>query len=366
MKSSVGARLGTALMGGLLGMALSSLVVSSKAAQAWLDQRPLLESMIDVGTVILFALIFFIFSPSINRFLGSMSKRIEQKLANMQAYDVVFGAIGLIFGLVVAYFISSLFRSMQSGSYLALSALAYIALGVFCTRTAKRRWPELPFMKKYKDDDTSFTEFINKLGMEGKSHGSVKLLDSSVLIDGRILGVMKSGFLEGEIIVPAFILDELQLLSDSADEMKRKKGKRGLDMASALSQDGENKVVCGVYEDDSDDPTDAKLLKLAKKLNASIVTNDHNLGMVASLSQVKALSLNELSEVLRPAVFEGDELLVSVVREGKEPGQGVAYMEDGTMIVIDGGKEFVNKQVGVIVTRVIRTGSGRMIFSKIA
>lgn len=193
----------------------------------------------------------------------------------------------------------------------------------------------------------------------------VKLLDTSVIIDGRIADVGETGFLDGILVIPRFVLRELQRIADSDDPLKRNRGRRGLDILNKLQQSKTIKVQI----QDNDFPeikeVDAKLVKLANLLNAKVITNDFNLNKIAQFQGVKVLNLNELSNVLKPVVLPGEEMSVFVAKEGKDANQGVAYLDDGTMVVIEGGKQFISRTIDVIVTSVLQTAAGRMIFGKI-
>ena len=192
-----------------------------------------------------------------------------------------------------------------------------------------------------------------------------KLLDTSVIIDGRIIDILKTGFLEGRLIVPNFVLEELQKLADSSDNLKRAKGRRGLDLIQEIQQ--ENKEQLLVEDTDFEDlnEVDAKLVKLAKQTEAVIITNDFNLNKVAEIQGVSVLNINDLANAIKPVVLPGEEMNVFVVKDGKENNQGVAYLEDGTMIVVEGGKKLVGENTAVVVTSVLQTSAGRMIFAKL-
>ncbi|HXZ24883.1 MAG TPA: PIN domain-containing protein [Nitrospiria bacterium] len=201
------------------------------------------------------------------------------------------------------------------------------------------------------------------------NHGTAgpgpKLLDTSVIIDGRIADLCETGFIEGGFILPQFILQELQHIADSSDSLKRARGRRGLDVLRRVQE--MPGVTVRIVDDDFPHirEVDAKLVALAKKLGAKIMTNDLNLNKVASLQGVKVLNINELSNALRPVVLPGESLRVFILKEGKEAGQGVAYLEDGTMVVVDDAKRLISKTVDVVVTSVLQTTAGRMIFTKL-
>lgn len=194
---------------------------------------------------------------------------------------------------------------------------------------------------------------------------SLKLLDTSSIIDGRIADLCETGFIEGTLIVPQFILQELQHISDSSDGLKRARGRRGLDVLNAIQKMANVKVE--IVEDDFPHvkEVDTKLVELAKKLDAKIITNDLNLNKVAALQGVHVLNINELCNALKPVVLPGETIRVFVLKEGKEAGQGVAYLDDGTMVVVDNAKRWIGKTVEVVVTSVLQTSAGRMIFTRL-
>ena len=192
-----------------------------------------------------------------------------------------------------------------------------------------------------------------------------KLLDTSVIIDGRILDLCKTGFLEGVLLVPRFILHELQNIADSSDLLRRNRGRRGLDVLHELqkTQGLEVKILDKDFPDI--DTADAKLVELAKVLNATIITNDYNLNKVAVVQDITVLNINELSNAIKPVVLPGEVLNAFIVKEGKEHDQGVAYLDDGTMVVVDNARKAISKNVEVSVTSVLQTAAGRMIFGKL-
>lgn len=196
--------------------------------------------------------------------------------------------------------------------------------------------------------------------------GNPKLVDTSVIIDGRIAEVCQTGFVEGTLIVPRFVLKELQNIADSADELRRVRGRRGLDILKQLQQP-DSRVVVEVIEDDPPgvQEVDGKLIYLAREFRAKILTNDLNLNKVAQIDGIEVLNLNDLANALKPALLPDEQLHVRIVKEGKEALQGVGYLDDGTMVVVDGGKEFVGKEVMALVTSVLQTTAGRMIFGKL-
>lgn len=194
---------------------------------------------------------------------------------------------------------------------------------------------------------------------------SLKLVDTSVIIDGRIADICASGFIEGTLMVPRFVLQELQHIADSSEVLRRAKGRRGLDILKQL-QEPESKVRLQIIEDNPADvkEVDSKLVRLAVQYKAKILTNDFNLNKVAQIEGVQVLNINDLANALKPAVLPDEQMHVKIIKEGKEANQGVGYLDDGTMIVVDGGRSYLGRQVSVIVTSVLQTAAGRMIFTR--
>lgn len=191
------------------------------------------------------------------------------------------------------------------------------------------------------------------------------ILDTSAIIDGRIADISQTGFLQGTLILPRFVLNELQHIADSTDDMRRKRGRRGLDMLNRIQK--ETGVPVEILDTNSDDtePVDSRLVKLAKQMDGPIVTSDFNLNKVAEIQGVKVLNINELATAVRPLVLPGEEMEVRIIQEGKEFGQGVAFMDDGTMVVVEGGRRYLNNKIDIVVTRVLQTAAGRMIFAQL-
>ena len=192
-----------------------------------------------------------------------------------------------------------------------------------------------------------------------------KLLDTSVIIDGRIADLCETGFIEGRFIIPQFILQELQHISDSSDSLKRARGRRGLDILNHIQKSADMEVTITEEDFPHVKEVDAKLVELAKKIQARIITNDLNLNKVAELQGVRVLNINDLSNAIKPVVLPGETIRVFVLKEGKEAGQGVAYLDDGTMVVVDNAKRCIGKNVDVVVTSVLQTSAGRMIFTRL-
>jgi uncharacterized protein YacL len=237
---------------------------------------------------------------------------------------------------------------------LLMIALGYLGFRIGTTRMEE--WRRLIQPKKRNADVLE-----RKVGDNFRKY---KILDTSVIIDGRIKEIAKTGFIEGTLMVPNFVLHELQLISDSADNLKRARGRRGLDILNDIQKDDSLSVE--MYDGDFEDLTevDSKLVKLAKLLDGIVVTNDYNLNKVCEFQNVPVFNINQLANTLKPAVLPGEAMTVTVVKAGTERQQGVAYLDDGTMIVVEDGQHYLNKPLEVIVTSALQTAAGRMIFAR--
>jgi len=191
------------------------------------------------------------------------------------------------------------------------------------------------------------------------------ILDTSAIIDGRIADISQTGFVQGSLIIPRFVLDELRHIADSADSLRRNRGRRGLEMLSKLQKDSDIPIEISDADFEDMQEVDAKLVQLGRILRCPILTNDFNLNRVAELQGVQVLNINELANAIKPVVLPGEELKVHVIQEGREPSQGVGFLDDGTMIVVEGGRRYINSHLNVIVARVLQTAAGRMIFANL-
>lgn len=200
--------------------------------------------------------------------------------------------------------------------------------------------------------------------VKGFTNENPKVLDTSVIIDGRIFDICQTGFVEGPLVIPTFVLEELRHIADSSDGLKRNRGRRGLDILNKIQK--ELNIEVEIWEKDFPNiaEVDSKLLKLAQILNGKVITNDFNLNKVAEFQGVPVLNINELANAVKPVVLPGEEMKIQVMKDGKESGQGIAYLDDGTMIVVEGGRRYIGENIVVIVTSVLQTAAGRMIFAK--
>jgi uncharacterized protein YacL len=278
---------------------------------------------------------------------------VERAIERLSPTELVGGAVGLIAGLVIAFLIKSvLFEFItfagRAGSYVAI--VLYILVSVFAAYLGARVGAKQSVS-------------IPSLGVTAASaSGQPKIIDTSVIIDGRILEIVESGFLEGPLVLPRFVLRELQQIADSVDAMRRTRGRRGLDVLTKLQE----VATLEISERDYDGIfVDAKLVRLAAERHGKLLTNDYNLNRVAHVEGVDVLNINELANAVKPVVLPGEELHVAIIRDGKEHHQGVGYLDDGTMIVVENGKRLIGEAVDVQVTSVLQTVAGRMIFAKL-
>lgn len=311
-----------------------------------------------------FGFLFYFLSPAIINFFTKAIRAAETALSDMPFMDLLGGTVGLILGLVIALLLSSLYAAIPIPVVnVALSVLTYPILAYLGWTIGRKRRPEF----KLPDGVSSRREKKGDKAQKGDkaSTAKPKVLDTSVIIDGRIFDICKTGIVEGTLVIPSFVLQELRHVADSADSLKRNRGRRGLDILNKIQK--ELDVPVKVEERDYEDvaEVDAKLLRLAAELNGVVVTNDYNLNKVAAVQGVQVLNINELANAVKPVVLPGEEMVVTILKDGKEAGQGVAYLDDGTMIVVDGGRRFMNETVEVIVTSVLQTAAGRMIFAKL-
>ena len=356
------------LLGAGLGAALAMLLtpllrrVSPQIFEQFSNQV-----LLYVVLCLLGALIFFALSMSILTRCMKAAAVIEQHWEKMPNRQIVWTSLGLLCGLAIAALFTQLILSAGASLLtLSFSALTYIFLGYLGLQIGNHRYhsgkhlPSLRRRKRHTDGDEGEDELS-----AGEESVPCKVLDTSVIIDGRILDVLKTGFLEGKIVVPSFVLAELRHIADSGDSLRRARGRRGLDVLNRMQK--ELKAPVTVMEKDYPDieEVDVKLLRLCRENGGTVVTNDYNLNKVAGVTGIRVLNINDLANAVKPMLMAGEELRVQIVREGKEPGQGVAYLDDGTMIVVENGRRHVGEQVAVVVTTVLQTSAGRMIFSKL-
>jgi len=287
--------------------------------------------------------------------LGGAVILFERRLRAISLKRLIGAALGSILGIIGAYLFSVVIRNAVSPGnlqsflqLLVMLVMAYVGLIVGAA----------------KGDLLNLAALGGLFGGEKLSRRSYKILDTSVIIDGRIADIAETGFMDGVLTIPAFVLRELQLVADSADSLKRNRGRRGLDILSRIQKLTNIQVT--IVEDDfpAVREVDMKLIELAKLYEGKIVTNDFNLNKVAQLHGVDVLNINELANALKPIVLPGEIMKVFILKEGKEYNQGVAYLDDGTMVVVDNARKMIGKTVDISVTSVLQTTAGKMIFGK--
>lgn len=315
----------------------------------------------------LFAWLALVLAPFITTGLFNYAEHLTASLSRIPTSDILVMVFGVGIGLILANLIGGPFSRLPLVGPFIPIALSLV-LSVVGAKLALRKhndivgfFTRLP-AKKVGKSKPEAKVLDGPLG--DRLYSSNKLLDTSVIIDGRVMDIIAAGFLDGKLVVPNFVLLELQKLSDSADSLKRAKGRRGLDLVADLQFSYKEQIL--IVDNDYDDITevDAKLVRLAKQAHADIITNDYNLNKVAGIQGIRVLNINELANAIKPVVISGEEITVYLVKEGKEAGQAVAYLDDGTMIVVENGRRAIGQSVPVIVTSVLQTAAGRMIFAR--
>ena len=298
------------------------------------------------------ALIGVLLAPLAQTFFEGELNAVERAIERLAPVELAGGAIGLIVGLLIAFLIRSILfefisTSGRAGSYVAI--LLYIIISIFAAYLGARvgaRMHILPIATAV-----------------GGSGAPPKVVDTSIIVDGRIVEILESGFVEGTLILPRFVLRELQTIADSTDVSRRARGRRGLEVLKRLQELGHLEISERDYDDLRE--ADAKLVRLAQDLGGKLLTTDYNLNRVAHVEGVDVLNINELANAVKPVVLPGEEMHVQIIRDGKEPNQGVGYLDDGTMIVVEQGRRLIGESVDVLVTSVLQTAAGRMIFAKV-
>ena len=319
------------------------------------------STLVIIGISLVFGIIFFLLSSKIKKTGLKIIEALETEILKFSTMDIVLGSLGLIVGFIIAFLISQPLSDIKYVGTI-ISVISFVFFGYLGVKIATRKkddvlWPQILNLKK--------SSTVKKQEKNKKEIISPKILDTSVIIDGRISDICKTGFIEGTLVIPEFVLKELRHIADSSDSLKRNRGRRGLDILNILQKDDTVNVVIESKDYDDGIEVDVKLLKLAKELGGKVLTNDFNLNKVAEFQGVEVLNINELANAVKPVVLPGEEMTVMIVKDGKESGQGLAYLDDGTMIVVEGGKKCIGDSVVVTVTSVLQTAAGRMIFAKL-
>lgn len=328
-----------------LALAVSAVYLAKNTAPSYVPKNLALIFFIIIGTGL-----GYVIGGLVGRRITRLIQWIDEKTKKISGQQLISGIGGLVIGLVVASLINkpveAALKPLKIVSPYALT-MVYFVLGYLGFTLFVNRHFNFDFTKG--PDDYIATQNV---------------LDTSVIIDGRIADVMKTGFIYGEVLIPRFILGELQTIADSSDDIRRAKGRRGLDILQQLRKQSASKVSV-IDEDYPSLPVDDRLIKICKDREANLVTNDFNLSKVAVLEGVHVLNINDLASTLKPLVVPGESFSVTVIKEGKEKEQGVGYLDDGTMIVVQNGKDYVGKTVDVTVSSVLQTSAGKMIFANI-
>lgn len=321
--------------------------------------EPLYTGLILLIVILIFAIIFYFLSSFIYKGIIAIIDGFERNIQKLTVTEFLFGTLGLLVGLVFA----TLIGVPISRIHFVIGPILFILIDLIGALVG------IKIFIKRKDDILNLLTSIKKNCIRDKKNKHnekicPKILDTSVIIDGRIFDICQTGFVEGPLVIPGFVLNELRHISDSADGLKRNRGRRGLDILNKIQK--ELSIETQIYEEDFPEiaEVDAKLLKLAQVLNGKVVTNDFNLNKVAEFQGVPVLNINELANAIKPVLLPGEEMKVVVMKDGKEASQGIAYLDDGTMIVVEGGRKFISEEIMVVVTSVLQTAAGRMIFAK--
>ena len=282
---------------------------------------------------------------------------IRRALARLSTQSLVAGLVGLIVGLIIAALLTFPLSLLPSPfgrilPFVGVLLFSYFGVSVFMMR---------------QNDIFSLAQQLPRGGEVSETHGPQRsiLLDTSVIIDGRIADIARTGFLSGSLLIPRFVLNELQYIADSSESLRRQRGRRGMEVLSQLQKDTTIPVRISDIDVEGVREVDDKLIVLGRQLRAPILTNDYNLNRIAELQGVAVLNVNELANAVKLVFLPGETLEVSIIQEGKESGQGVGYLDDGTMVVVEDGRNQLNKNVAVTVTKVLQTAAGRMIFGRV-
>ncbi|MDX9917660.1 MAG: PIN/TRAM domain-containing protein [Gudongella sp.] len=352
------------IMIGLFGMLTGYLVYNLANQFELFSHSGINELVMILIFIFTFGIIFFVFSNWIMKLGQNVAKVIETELQKFTIQNIVLSAVGLIIGLVIATLLSQPLYKLNIpyvgviGSIILYGILGYLGI-------------KIP-SRNLEDITTNLGNLAgnvtgSKKGGRDKSKSSKsspKILDTSVIIDGRIADIVKTGFIEGPLVIPEFVLEELQHIADSSDGLKRNRGRRGLDILNRIQNELDTEIIIHEKKFEDISEVDSKLLKLTQMLKGKIITNDYNLNKVAEVQRIEVLNINELANAVKPVVLPGEEMVITVVKDGKESGQGLAYLDDGTMIVVESGKRFIGETIEVVVTSVLQTSAGRMIFAK--
>ncbi|HCU57054.1 MAG TPA: PIN domain nuclease [Anaerolineaceae bacterium] len=349
------------LVFGTLGVFLGE-SVGTLISEFWVDNTlPIIAYQII--TTIIIGVLGFLVTPWIS--IKPISA-IRKNLSKVSAQTLFFGFLGLIFGLITAALLAYPISLLPSpfGSifpFVGVLLFGYIGIVLFVSRRNDLQNFIHNFSKGGSDGSGSNAD---SSGGNGLKDAQRILVDTSAIIDGRIADIARTGFIPGRLLIPRFVLNELQYVSDSADNLRRQRGRRGMEVLAELQKDPAIPVTISDIDVEGIREVDERLIVLARQLSCPILTNDYNLNKVAELQGVSILNINELANAVKAILLPGETLEMKIIQEGKEYGQGVGYMEDGTMVVVENGQKFIGKTIPISVTKVLQTAAGRMIFAK--
>lgn len=354
------------LIGAVLGIVILNVV---NAASSLIQTSGIIFIIANFLAGLIGGIIFYLFSkPLASKFIENYSN-IEGQISEIPASKLIIGTLGAIIGFLIATLISRPLTSLQlpyvgNSIFVLLSILLYIGLGFLGWRVATKNSDDFVNLFKSNNKDNKENKDLKatfKLD-RSKNPASPKILDTSVIIDGRIVDIIQTDFIEGELIISEFVLEELQHIADSPDDLKRERGRRGLDIVSEIKKS--DKINLKITDQDYPNikEVDSKLLKLALDLGGKVFTNDYNLNKVADVQGIPVLNINDLANALKPVVIPGEHMRIDVIKEGKGKNQGVGYLDDGTMVVVEDGDKYIDQTINAIVTSVLQTSAGRMIF----
>jgi len=345
--------IGIGLAAAQLGLALFRLSHQTADIPAWVPVAAY------SGMGLLGGLLLLLLSRRIIRRVSSLSQEMQKEFDKMPVNQLLTAVLGLILGLIVAALMRQMLSFLGNGvAGAALTAILYLTLGALGYNIGKRRSREFLAMI------TRLSGAREKSRIRKHGYAARKYIDTSAIIDGRILEVAKTGFIEGDFVIPQYVVDELQTVADSSDDTRRERGRRGLEMLREM-QDSLKQLVIDPADIPEIRDVDVKLLRQARDCGGTVITVDYNLQKAAAVSDVRSLNVNALADALRPAVVQGMEMRIRVEKEGKEHSQGVAHLDDGTMIVIENAKPLIGRETDIVVTSVLQTSAGRMIFAKL-
>ena len=365
------------LFGGFLGQFLAKLL--GLAEEISLEFNKLITNN-TVYAILIGAVIGFFLVPWIIIKIFNIIDQFRTDLEKIPGQDILFGIMGLVIGLLLGVLIGASFSIASIPKFgVVLQILINLVLGYLgWTLGVNKREEFLKGIncfniknnknnkenKEQSNNQNDNGEIEEKDQTNDELRATYKILDTSAIIDGRVADICKTSFIEGVLVIPEFVLEELQHIADSSNILKRNRGRRGLDILNKIQNEIDIPVLISSKDYEDIKEVDRKLVKLAQELNGQVVTNDYNLNKVSELQGVSVLNINELANAVKPVVLPGEEMEVKIIKDGEEPGQGVGYLNDGTMIVVDDGKDHIGEEIDVLVTSVLQTSAGRMIFAK--